>query len=86
VTLSGDRLDLEAIKVNAPTEEISDENLRSGDEQRVAWLFDLAALVDALFAHYLELRLSREFEKATLPAMRDWIVSRARARARAAAQ
>ncbi len=86
VTLTAAALDLEAVKVNAEAEEIADENLRAGDEQRAAWLFELSALVDGLFGQFLALRVTPKFEETTVPAMRDWIVSRARARTRAAAR
>lgn len=84
VSLSGATLDLESIKIEAEAEEITDENLRAGDEQRAGWLFELCDVVDGLFATFLELRLSAEFERQTVPAMRDWIVARARGRTRAA--
>lgn len=85
VTLSAASLDLEAIKIEAEAEEITDENLRAGDEQRAGWLFELCDLVDGLFAAFLELRLSADFDAEVLPGMRDWIVARVRARARGAA-
>jgi len=83
-TLSADALDLEAVGVSADAEAISDENLRAGDEQRAGWLFELAAIVDALFADFLRRRLAAGFEAALLPAMRRWIVARSRPAARAA--
>lgn len=85
VTLAAETLDLEAVKVTAPAEEIGDENLRAADEQRAGWLFELLALLDGLFAAFLELRLARSFDSELLPAMRRWIVTRSRPRARAAA-
>lgn len=84
VTLSAAALDLEAVKVAAEAEEITDENLRAGDEQRAGWLFELCDLVDGLFAAFLALRVTPRFEEKVVPAMRDWIVARARPRARAA--
>lgn len=86
VTLSGAALDLESVKVNAETEEITDENLRAGDEQRAGWLFELCDLVDALFSAFLAERVTPAFDDKVVPAMRDWIVARARPRSRAAAR
>jgi len=86
VTLAADSLDLDSVKVSADAEEITDEHLRAGDEQRANWLFELSALIDALFSRYLELRLSRAFATEALPSLRDWIVSRSRPRSRAAAR
>jgi hypothetical protein len=85
VTLAGESFDLEAVKVSAPEEEIGDENLRSADEQRAGWLFELQQLLDALFAAFLELRLAKSFDAELLPAMRRWIAARSRPRARVAA-
>jgi hypothetical protein len=85
VTLAGATFDLDGVKVTADAESIDDENLRAADEQRAGWLFELQALLDALFAKFLELRVARSFESTLLPDMRRWIVSRARARSRAAA-
>jgi hypothetical protein len=84
VTLAADTLDLANVKVTAESEDVADENLRAHDEQRARWLFELAAIVDGLFARFLELRLSRGFERDVVPAMRDWVVSRARPRSRTA--
>lgn len=84
VTLTADRFDLESVRVQAEAEEITDENLRAGDEQRARWLFELAAIVDALFARFLELRRARDFESTTVPQLRAWITDRTRARSRAA--
>jgi hypothetical protein len=84
VTLAGDVLDLESVKVDAVSDAIRDENLRARDEQRANWLFDLAALVDALFAQFLAQRLARDFESTLLADMRRWITTRSRSRARAA--
>jgi len=85
VTLAGATFDLDGVKVTADAESIDDENLRAADEQRAGWLFELQALLDALFAKFLELRVARSFESTLLPDMRRWIVSRARSRTRAAA-
>jgi len=85
VTLAAATFDLDGVKVTADAESIDDENLRAADEQRAGWLFELQALLDALFAKFLELRVARSFESTLLPDMRRWIVSRARARTRAAA-
>jgi len=84
VTLSAAAFDLESVKVSAEAEEITDDDLRAGDEQRAGWLFELGAIVDALFAAFLELRVTPDFDGEIVPALRDWIVSRARPRARAA--
>jgi hypothetical protein len=84
VTLNATTFDLESVKVEAEAEEITDENLRAGDEQRAGWLFELCDLVDSLFSAFLELRLSDDFDGEVLPALRDWIVARTRARARGA--
>jgi hypothetical protein len=62
VTLAGETFDLDGVKVAAETESIDDENLRAADEQRAGWLFELQALLDALFAKFLE-RASRSFER-----------------------
>jgi hypothetical protein len=85
VTLAAETFDLDAVKVTAPAEEIGDENLKAADEQRAGWLFELQEIVDGLFAAFLEQRLARSFDGELLPAMRRWIVTRSRARARAAA-
>jgi hypothetical protein len=84
VTLAAATFDLDGVKVTADAESIDDENLRAADEQRAGWLFELQALLDALFAKFLELRVARSFESTLLPDLRRWIVSRARARTRAA--
>ncbi len=86
VSLSGAALDLESMKVAAEAEEITDENLRAGDEQRAGWLFELCDLVDGLFAAFLRVRVAPAFEEKLVPSMRDWIVTRARPRARAASR
>ena len=84
VTLSAAAFNLESVKVSAEAEEITDDDLRAGDEQRAGWLFELGEIVDALFAAFLELRVTPDFDGEIVPALRDWIVSRARPRARAA--
>lgn len=84
VTLHSATLDLESIKIEAEAEEITDENLRAGDEQRAGWLFELCDVVDGLFSAFLELRLGEDFDAEVVPALRDWIVTRSRGRARAA--
>jgi hypothetical protein len=84
VTLAADTLDLDGVKVAADEQEISDENLRAGDEQRAAWLFELASIVDALFADFLKLRVARDYDDV-VRSIRNWIVTRGRARVRTAA-
>jgi len=84
VTLAGETFDLDGVKVAAETESIDDENLRAADEQRAGWLFELQALLDALFAKFLELRLAKSFDATLVPDVRRWIVSRSRPRSRAA--
>ena len=84
VTIGADRFDLEALKVTAEAEEISDENLRAGDEQRARWLFEVSAAIDALFGEFLKLRVTRAFDAELLPSMRRWIATRGRGKAKAA--
>jgi hypothetical protein len=72
LTLDGLSFDLRSVKVTTEDPAV----LQEGDPEKARLLFELPAIVDALFKTYLSLRASRNFQAQLLQQMREWVARR----------
>ncbi len=70
--LDGDTLDLLGVKVPEPPEGEEDDAVDALAEKLAAGE-ELRGIVDALYAQFLELRLSKDWDAIEVPRLADWV-------------